>query len=114
MSSAEKGNYEAFLVGWPGFVDPDMNIYSMLACRAPLNYSGYCNPEVDQLLNAARASADTQERVTLYTRVREILAEDKPYIFLYHPSWIWVHSTKLKGFVAHPDGITRVLDLRLD
>jgi diguanylate cyclase (GGDEF)-like protein/PAS domain S-box-containing protein len=58
--------------------------------------------------------ADTQERVTLYTRVREILAEDKPYIFLYHPSWIWVHSTKLKGFVAHPDGITRVLDLRLD
>ena len=55
LSSAEKGNYEAFLVGWPGFVDPDMNIYSMLACRAPLNYSGYCNPEVDQLLNAARA-----------------------------------------------------------
>jgi peptide/nickel transport system substrate-binding protein len=114
LSSAEKGNYEAFLTGWPGFVDPDQNIYSMLACQAPLNYSGYCNPEVDRLLNSARAAADTQTRVTLYTRVREILAEDEPYLFLYHYKLIWVHSTKLKGFVAHPDGITRVMDLKLD
>ena len=114
LFSADKGNYEAFLVGWPGFVDPDMNIYSILACKAPLNYSGYCNPEVDRLLNAARAIADKEARVALYTRVREILAEDEPYIFLFHNKWIWVHSTKLNGFVAHPDGITRVLDLRLD
>ena len=114
LSAAEKGNYDAFLVGWPGFVDPDHNIYSMIACRAPLNYSGYCNPEVDRLLNAARGSAVTDERVALYTGVRKILAEEKPYIFLYHHKWIWVHSAKLKGFVAHPDGITRVLDLRLD
>ena len=114
LFSAEKGNYEAFLVGWPGFVDPDMNIYSILACKAPLNYSGYCNPEVDRLLNAARAIADAEARVAVYTRVREILAEDEPYLFLFHNKWIWVHSTKLNGFVAHPDGITRVLDLRLD
>ena len=28
--------------------------------------------------------------------------------------WIWAHSAKLKGFVAHPDGITRVMDLKFD
>jgi peptide/nickel transport system substrate-binding protein len=116
LHAADKGNFEAIMFGYPGFVDPDANIYSMMACRAPLNYSGYCNAEVDRLLNAARASSDTQERITLYTRAREILAEDEdePYLFLYHHNWIWVHSARLKGFVAHPDGITRVLDLRLD
>jgi peptide/nickel transport system substrate-binding protein len=43
-----------------------------------------------------------------------LLSRDEPYIFLYHPRWIWAHSAKLRGFVAHPDGITRVIDLRLD
>jgi peptide/nickel transport system substrate-binding protein len=86
----------------------------MLACRAPLNHSGYCDPEVDRLLNAARASSDTEERTALYTRLREILTEDEPYLFLYHNNNIWVHSARLKGFVAHPDGMTRVLDLKLD
>jgi peptide/nickel transport system substrate-binding protein len=114
VNAADKGNYEAALIGWPGFVDPDANIYSMLACGAPLNYGGYCNREVDRLLDAARSRADTEERVRLYTRVREILAQDEPYIFLYHQKWIWAHSAKLRGFVAHPDGVMRPLGLKLD
>ena len=84
------------------------------SCKGTLNYSGYCNAEVDRLLDAARHSPDIAERVRLYTRVREILAADEPYLFLYHPKWIWAHGARLKGFVAHPDGIMRVVDLRFD
>jgi peptide/nickel transport system substrate-binding protein len=72
------------------------------------------NPEVDQLLEEARARSDVDERVRLYTAISEIVARDEPYIFLYHHKWIWAHSAKLTGFVGHPDGIVRVIDLRLD
>ena len=57
---------------------------------------------------------DVAERVRLYTRVREILAEDEPYIFLNHLKLIWAHAAKLRGFVPHRDGLMRVLDLKLD
>jgi len=114
IQAGEKGDYEALLMGWPGFTDPDMNIYNVLTCKAQLNYSGYCNNEVDRLLDAARASADLSERVKLYTRVREITAAEEPDIYLYHRKWIWAHTAKLKGFIAYPDGFTRIMDLTLE
>jgi peptide/nickel transport system substrate-binding protein len=113
IQAGEKGDFDAILLGWPGFADPDINIYSVLSCKAPLNYGGYCNADVDRLLNLARASSDLTERVGYYSRVREILARDEPYLFLYHNKWIWAQSTKLKGFIASPDGYTRVMDLSL-
>jgi len=68
----------------------------------------------DRLLQEARAISDADERVGLYTKASEMLSRDVPYIFLYHQKWIWAHSAKLKGFVPHPDGITRVMDLKVD
>jgi len=114
IQDGEKGNFDALLLGWPGFADPDVNIYSLLSCKAPLNYEGYCNAEVDKLLDLARASSNLSERVGLYARVHEIVSRDEPYLFLYHHKWIWAHSAKLKGFVASPDGFTRVMDLTLE
>jgi peptide/nickel transport system substrate-binding protein len=114
IQAGEKGNFDAFMVGWPGYADPDINIYSLLSCGAPLSYSGYCNGEVDNLLNLARASSDLAERVKYYTRVHEIISVEEPHIFLYHFKWIWAHTSKLKGFIAHPDGLTRMMDLRLE
>jgi peptide/nickel transport system substrate-binding protein len=114
IQAGEKGNFDAFMVGWPGYADPDVNIYSLLSCGAPLNYGGYCNRDVDNLLNMARASSDLTERVKYYTRVHEIISVDEPHVFLYHHRWIWAHASKLKGFIAHPDGLTRIMDLRLE
>lgn len=113
IQAGEKGDFEAFYIGWPGYADPDVNIYSVLSCKAPLNYGAYCNTEVDRLLNLARASSSIAERVKLYGSVYEILARDEPYLFLWHHKWIWAHSARLKGFVASPDGFTRVMDLTL-
>jgi len=114
IQAGHRGDHQAYLNGWPGFLDPDHNIFSMLHCKGSLNYSGYCNNEVDGLLEKARAMTDVAERVRLYTRVREILAEDEPYIFLNHLKLIWAHAARLRGFVPHRDGLMRVLDLKLD
>ncbi len=112
IQAGENGDFDAIMIGWPGYADPDVNIYSILSCNAPLNYSGYCNHEVDNLLNLARASGDVGERVKYYTRVHEMVSLGEPHVYLYHFKWIWAHSSKLKGFRAHPDGFTRIMDLR--
>ena len=114
VQKADRGDHQAMLLGWPGFADPDQNIAPVLSCRGTLNYSGYCNEDFDRLLEQARAVSDGDERVRFYTKASEMLSRDEPYIFLYHQKWIWAHSAKLKGFVAHPDGITRVMDLQFD
>jgi peptide/nickel transport system substrate-binding protein len=84
IQAGEKGDFEAMMIGWPGYADPDVNIYSLLSCNAPL--SGYCNQDVDNLLNLARTSADVSERVKYYTRVQEMISVEEPHVFLYHHS----------------------------
>lgn len=114
VQAGESGDFDALLIRWTGFADPDVNIYSVLSCKAPLNYGGYCNPEVDRLFDLARASSDLAERVKYYTSAHEIVTREEPYLFLYHHRWIWAHTSRLKGFVGQPDGLTRVMDLTLE
>ena len=49
------------------------------------NYIGYCNPEVDEIIEAGLATSDQAERTELYHRFQEILAEEQPYLFAYAP-----------------------------
>src|SRR6478752_6815807 len=49
LNLADKGEFDAYVLAWSGRADPDGNIYSFDACKQPLNYAGYCKPEVDDI-----------------------------------------------------------------
>jgi len=106
------GNYQASQVGWSGRVDPDGNIHQFMTCKGGINDSKYCNPEVDKLLDAARTSTDEADRKAKYDAAREILAKDLPIIYLYHQTWIWALDKKVEGFVAYPDGMIRLENVK--
>jgi peptide/nickel transport system substrate-binding protein len=58
LDMADKGQFEAYVLAWSGRADPDGNLYSFDFCKAPLDYAGYCKPEVDELLNRSRSALD--------------------------------------------------------
>ena len=62
LDLADKGQFDAYVLAWSGRADPDGNIFSFDACKQPLNYAGYCKPEVDDLLNRSRTTLDPSER----------------------------------------------------
>jgi peptide/nickel transport system substrate-binding protein len=108
LQEQSAGNYEATQVGWSGRTDPDGNIHSFMTCAGGLNDSKYCSEEVDALLNAARTSTDPVERKAKYDAANAILSEELPIIYLYHQTWLWAMSSKIKGFTAYPDGMIRL------
>ena len=57
LDMADKGQFDAYVLAWSGRADPDGNIFSFDACKQPLNYAGYCKPEVDEILNKSRTHA---------------------------------------------------------
>jgi len=113
LNLAEKGDYQAYLFAWSGRTDPDGNLYNFLACKAPLNYSGYCNPEVDQEIAAARTIEDPAKRRELYAEVAAQVLKDRPAIYLYHRRWIYAFTKRLVGFAPYPDGLIRPQGLML-
>jgi len=114
LNMADKGDFDAYVLAWSGRADPDGNIYSFDACKQPLNYSGYCKQEVDDLLNRSRASLDPAERRKAYDQIAAIVLKDRPDIYLYHRHWLWAYTSKLSGFRTIPDGLVRVQGLRLN
>jgi peptide/nickel transport system substrate-binding protein len=113
LNLADKGDYSAFLVNWSGRTDPDGNIYNFIACNVALNYPGYCNPEVDKELKAAREVEKPAERLAHYKKVAEQTLKDRPILYLGHQRWIYAFTAKLAGFEPYPDGLIRPQGLKM-
>jgi peptide/nickel transport system substrate-binding protein len=115
LKQAEDGNFQAFLIGWSGRTDPDGNIYVFATCNAPQNNSKYCDPRTDADLNRAREVSDPAERKKIYENVaqRMIGANEGHVIYLYHARVLIAHQDRLDGFTQMPDGLVRVVGLKL-
>jgi len=114
LDMADKGQFEAYVLAWSGRADPDGNIYSFDACKQPLNYAGYCKPEVDDILNKSRTVRDPAERRKSYEQLAAIALKDRPIVYLFHRRWLWAYTTKLSGFRTIPDGLVRVQGLKMN
>jgi peptide/nickel transport system substrate-binding protein len=113
LKQAEAGEYDAYLLGWSGRSDPDGNLYSFYKCKAPLNYSGTCNADVDTLLDQSRVPSDMAQRKAIYEKLTKNLLDNEAILYLYHPRVLIAHTTRLEGYRQLPDGLVRVVGLTL-
>lgn len=103
----DKGNFEALMLGWNIIPDPDIyNVWhSSKAVPGGLNFVGYANPELDELLDKGRRILEEDRRKPVYDRIQEILHQDQPYMFLYCPEALPVVSARFRGVEPAPAGI---------
>jgi peptide/nickel transport system substrate-binding protein len=113
LKQAEAGEYEAYLLAWSGRTDPDGNLYSFYKCKAPLNYTGSCNADIDKLLDESRVPSDRAQRKAIYEKLTRLLLDDESIIYLYHPRMLIAHTARLQGYQQLPDGMVRVVGLTL-
>jgi peptide/nickel transport system substrate-binding protein len=113
LSEGTKGNFQVYLIGWSGRVDPDQNVINHLGCNTPFNWGKYCSEKTQAALNEARTVSDPAKRKVAYEAALTQIEADRPLIYLYHQALIFAHSAKLEGYKQPPDGIIRIQDLKL-
>jgi peptide/nickel transport system substrate-binding protein len=113
FKQAQAGEFQAFLIGWSGRIDPDGNAYVFLHDKAPQNDGGYSNPEADKALEEARLVTDPAQRKAIYEKLTKVVLNDAPLIYIYHRKLLIAHTTKLEGYKQMPDGLVRVIGLKL-
>jgi peptide/nickel transport system substrate-binding protein len=114
LNLADKGQFEAYVLAWSGRADPDGNLHTMLACKGPTNYAGYCKQDVEALIDESRTSLDPARRAAAYDKIAQQVQKDRPIVYLYHRNWLWAHSAKLSGLRTVPDGMVRVQGLKMN
>ena len=64
-----------------------------------LNYAGYVNPEIEQIFADSHTITDEAERLAMWERVQEILAEDVPQAVICQPSFNLPVRSNVSGWV---------------
>jgi peptide/nickel transport system substrate-binding protein len=113
LKQAESGEYQAYMLAWSGRIDPDGNSYVFMRKDAPQNYSGFANADADKALDDARLVTDQSQRKAIYEKLAKVVLEEKPLLYLYHRRILIAHTTKLEGYKQMPDGLVRVIGLKL-
>jgi peptide/nickel transport system substrate-binding protein len=113
LKQAEAGEYQAYMLAWSGRIDPDGNSYIFLHSNAPQNYSVWSNADADKALNDARLVTDTAKRKEVYEKLTRLELEDEAILYLYHRRIIIAHTNRLEGYRQMPDGLVRVIGLKL-
>jgi peptide/nickel transport system substrate-binding protein len=113
LQEATKGNFQIYLIGWSGRVDPDQNVINHLGCNTPFNWGKYCNEVTQAALTEARTVTEPAKRKAAYEKAIAQIELDRPLIYLYHQAYIFAHSARLEGYTQRPDGIVRIQDLKL-
>jgi peptide/nickel transport system substrate-binding protein len=83
---------------------PDLMLYSWYHSTGSWNNTlwHYNNPEVDKILDTARATADKAQQAKLYGQFQEIVAKDGPGSIVYVISFACGVSKKVQNFAASP------------
>ncbi len=88
-----------------GLDEPDQNFYENFVCGAEGNYNGYCNPQVDQLIDRQSMEANQDKRKTLVWEIERRLAEDGARPMIYYAGAANCWQAKVKGLTIPVNGI---------
>jgi len=100
-----------------GLDDPDPAFYENYVCGAPRNYTGYCNPDADKLVDRQSMESDVEKRRQLVWEIEKKLAEDDARPILFYPRGAVCRQPELRGLTLMVSSIyngQRFEDLWLD
>ncbi len=102
----DRGTAHMHLFNWsPALLDASQQMTQFVRSQWPpagLATSHYWNPKVELLVSEAAREADDQVRQNDYIEAQRVVWDDAPWIFLWSPSFLMVHSTRITGLTALP------------
>ncbi len=89
----KSGQFQA--VVWSRSVGPDPECLISWHSKGPLNWCGYANPRLDEVLERGRRAMDRPTRIALYAQAQDILSRDLPWAYLVQPDLLIAHSRSI-------------------
>lgn len=101
FDDVKRGNFQTFTLQWVGITEPDMLDTVFSSKKVPpagANRGRFEDPRLDALTARAQTLLDPAARKPLYAEAQKLLADELPYVFLWHEEHIAVMTKRLEGF----------------
>jgi len=90
------GHWEALVSAW--FLPADPSITGLYACGGPNNMTGFCNEDLDEIMEASDRALNLDERRALLAEAQAGLVDDARMLPLYYNVIPQVVSDRIRGF----------------
>ena len=88
-----------------GVDDPDQNYFENFSCKSERNYTGYCNPEIEKLMEQQSSMTDVTARKKLVWEIDKKLLEDNARpVVMWNKAAICMQPY-VKGYVANVNSV---------
>ncbi|HEX6179467.1 MAG TPA: ABC transporter substrate-binding protein, partial [Thermoanaerobaculia bacterium] len=107
MEDVRNGRFQMFSLRRAGVSDPDFYhtiFHSSSLAPVGQNRGYFINKKVDSLIEQGRATFDREKRKAAYTEIQRILADELPYVSLYHRDNVAIMRKGVSGFEMYPSG----------
>lgn len=101
----ETDDFDIFILGWSGQLDPDRAMIRQFHTDGSNNYGKYSNERVDYLLDLGRTvPGDSQESIDIYREAQKIVVDEVPYGFINYTEEVGIHHPWIGNWEVHPYG----------
>lgn len=110
----ETDDFDIFILGWSGQLDPDRAMIRQFHTNGSNNYGKYSNERVDYLLDLGRTvPQESQESIDIYREAQEIVVREVPYGFINYSEEVGLHHPWIGNWEVHPYGAAAWQDVHL-
>lgn len=97
--------FDAFLVSWARDVPlDDRDLWACDRIDDPMQFTGWCMPELDAVLDSMQVVSDRAALTRLIRRYESMVGDAQPYTFLYNVETVLARRAALHGVDADPRG----------
>lgn len=115
LDDLREGRFQAFEVGWVAdYPDAENFLDLLFHSESVENHTAYSNPDVDNLLEAARLESDFDARLAIYQEAEQIIVNDAPWLPLFFSRSYFLVQPHVKGFSPAPVVIAYLKDVWIE
>jgi peptide/nickel transport system substrate-binding protein len=94
--------------------DPDPQMYANFRTGSPVALANYSNPELDQLLEHARVTADEGKRIEDYCAISRLINKEAIWFWTFQNTYYAISKANVKGIPKQYGGVIDVSDAWLE
>ncbi|RLB46458.1 MAG: hypothetical protein DRI90_27330 [Deltaproteobacteria bacterium] len=100
FGNLRKKDFEAAIGGWSAGLFPDPAVMWMSETEKkprPFNFTGYSNPDADEIMRLMRRTSDLEKEKKLMKSLLRVVYEDQPYTFLFWRAEYFALHKRFRG-----------------
>lgn len=105
FADIRKGNFDVFVSRWIGVTNPSIYFKAFHSSQiGKTNRGAYSNAALDRLIEQGMSEPENGKRRAAFSKIQKDVAEDLPYVSLWHWNNLFIGTTKMRDVVMYPNG----------